>query len=76
MLSITGEEENKRRRQLCYWDANLYLICYNVDNRDSFMNAEKKVKHSAMTCMSCFFDCLQRLFKPPVIKLLQYNMNS
>ena len=44
MLSISGEEENKKRRQLCYWDAKIYVVCFSLVDRTSFLHAKEKVK--------------------------------
>ena len=43
LLPCSGQEDYSHIRPLSYQDAHVFLICFAVDNRDSFDNVENKV---------------------------------
>jgi GTPase SAR1 family protein len=43
LTSLVGQEDYSHIRPLSYQDAHVFLICFAVDNRDSFDNVENKV---------------------------------
>ncbi|VDN34303.1 unnamed protein product [Dibothriocephalus latus] len=41
LFDTAGQEDFEHLRNLCYHEANVFILCFAVDNRDSFENIEK-----------------------------------
>ena len=50
LMGRAGQEEFEHIRPLSYGDSHVVLICFAVDNRDSFDNIETKVPVLVGTC--------------------------
>ncbi|CAM6032069.1 unnamed protein product, partial [Sphagnum compactum] len=45
-----GQEEYDRLRRIIYRFADVFLLCYSVDNRESFMNLQKWANELRKEC--------------------------
>ena len=45
LFDTAGQEDYDRLRPLSYPQTDVFLVCFSVDNRDSFDNVETKVSH-------------------------------
>lgn len=43
LWDTSGQEDYDRLRPLSYSGADVFLICFSVDNRNSFLNVKQKV---------------------------------
>jgi small GTP-binding protein len=42
LIDTAGQEEYERVRKCFYQDADCFILCYDVSNRDSFNNIDQK----------------------------------
>lgn len=49
LFVCAGQEDYAHIRPLSYQDSHVFLVCFAVDNRDSFDNVQAKVRWDACT---------------------------
>lgn len=42
LIDTAGQEDYDRVRKLFYKEANCFILCYDISNRDSFTNISEK----------------------------------